>query len=316
MGRLRQRSLSVRSDAFQFCNTTPIIGTDSTGRSGLYLSSINVSGFSGTVTDVNVTLLDFRTRANSDGQHWAEDIDVLVSTPSNSNVVLMPDAGGDNVFSTGPVVDADLTFDDQAATQLPAETHISSGTYRPVNDDDTGDVLRVDYWPTPASTPHSATLAAFNGINPNGTWNLWVVDDMPQAAGDFNGGWCVDIQTTGGSTNSTSTSTSMSTSTSTSTSSTLPGTTTCGGLAPTVTGTNGSDNITGTSGPDVIQGLGGDVICGGDGTDRIFGGAGNDRIFGDACNDQLFGEADNDSLAGGPGADRGQRWRRQRHPER
>ena len=48
----------------------------------------------------------------------------------------------------------------------------------------------IDFW-TDGACPG-------NGKSPNGTWNLWVVDDTQQGAGDFNGGWCVDILTSGG----------------------------------------------------------------------------------------------------------------------
>ena len=87
----------------------------------------------------------------------------------------------------------------------------------------------------------------------------------------------------------------------------------CGGLTPTLVGTNGDDRIDGTSGVDVIvggagndriRGLGGnDVICGGAGNDRIIGGPGADRLFGGFGDDDLAGSAGRDILTGGPGND-------------
>ncbi len=129
---------SGRASAVQFCNTTAVVGTTGTGPASPYPSSINVSGLIGTVTDVNVFLLDFTTLGdtNSPPQHWAEDQDIMVAAPSVSNVILMSDAGGDNDMTSGPVTAADLNFDDQAANQLPADFLITSGTWRPVNDDD------------------------------------------------------------------------------------------------------------------------------------------------------------------------------------
>ena len=86
----------------------------------------------------------------------------------------------------------------------------------------------------------------------------------------------------------------------------------CGGLAPTITGTQGRDRLTGTDGPDVIVGLGGnddikglsgnDVICGGPGDDSGRGDAGNDRLFGDSGADALRGGASDDALDGGDGS--------------
>ena len=312
---------STPSFAVQFCNTTPIIGPGGTGPANVYPSSIVVSGLTGTVTDVNVTLLDVSTTGdnNSPPQHWVEDADVLVSAPNNSNVILMSDAGGNNDLTSGPVVDADLTFDDQAPNQLPADTGpLVSGTYRPVDDDD--DVgpqpgFEQDVWASPAPTPSNSTsLSTFNGIDPNGTWNLWLVDDQTQGAVRINGGWCVDILTTGGGGTTTTlppTTTTLPPTTTTST--TAPPGLLCDGRTPTIVGTSGGERIVGTAGPDVIMGLGGDdqilglggddVICAGAGNDQLIGGEGNDRLFGEAGSDYVVGENGNDALNGGTEAD-------------
>ncbi|HEX2193071.1 MAG TPA: hypothetical protein VHH09_07730 [Acidimicrobiales bacterium] len=313
---------SQPSLAVQFCNTGSIVGVTTNGPANPYPSSIVVSGLTGTITDVNVTILDFTTFPDVSGFHWAEDTDLMVSSPAGTGVMLMSDAGGDNDISSGPVNAADITFDQQAANQLPADSLLTSGTFRPVDDDD--DVAEqfpdhVDPFDAPAPAPGGADLNAFNGQNPNGTWNLWSVEDMNQGHNDIVGGWCIDITTTGSggttapSTTSSSTTTPTTAPTTTSTTapttSTAPPAGTCGGLTPTIVGTGGDDNIFGTPGPDVIlagagndsiSGLGGnDVICGGAGNDRLLGGDGNDRLFGEAGNDQLFGQAGDDQLNGG-----------------
>lgn len=87
----------------------------------------------------------------------------------------------------------------------------------------------------------------------------------------------------------------------------------CGGLAPTLVGTEGNDLISGTSGRDVIVGLAGDdridglkgddVICGGAGRDTLVGWAGNDAIEGGGGDDTLSGGRGLDSLDGGAGTD-------------
>ena len=198
-------AVATPARAVEFCNTTPVIGSSgaSLSVSSPYPSSITVSGLTGTVTDVNVRLLDFKTGGDNEGLHWAEDTDVLLVAPNGANIVPMSDVGGDNNISKGPVVDADITLDDQAPNALPADSPITSGTFRPVDDDDEdiSEVNPVDTFPAPAPSPSgSFALATFNGINPNGTWNLYVVDDTAQAANNFNGGWCIDITTTGGAT--------------------------------------------------------------------------------------------------------------------
>ena len=47
---------------------------------------------------------------------------------------------------------------------------------------------------TPCGTD---TLAAFNGVNPNGTWSLYVVDDLGADVGTITGGWSLTITVSG-----------------------------------------------------------------------------------------------------------------------
>ena len=337
-----------QAGAVQFCNTNPIVytppgqPTPAVQRFLPYPSTINVTGLTGTISDVNVTFNDIT-------HPFPEDIDVLLVAPDGTTrLVVMSDIGGNNDGAADPVTDVDLTFDDQAASTAPTDGQLVSGTYRPTNDnDDAGDFVpgNAEEFPAPApASPYTATaLAVFNGLAPTGNWSLYVVDDEPgpNIVADFGGGWCIDVTTgsspTSTSTSSTSTSTtrpSTTTSTvpttSTSTSTTRPSTTTssslppsttstttpagtCDGRTPTIVGTAGADNIFGTPGPDVIlagggsdrvDGLGGDdVICGGAGDDLLLGGDGNDRVFGEAGNDLVRGGNGNDVLSGGAGTD-------------
>lgn len=79
---------------------------------------------------------------------------------------------------------------------------------------------------------------------------------------------------------------------------------TCGGLEPTLAGSDGDDDFTGTNEADVIVGLGGDdTIDGLKGNDVICGGAGDDSLMGSVGNDQLIGGGGADILDGGLGND-------------
>ncbi|MGZ5346699.1 MAG: hypothetical protein ACXWGV_03780 [Solirubrobacterales bacterium] len=87
----------------------------------------------------------------------------------------------------------------------------------------------------------------------------------------------------------------------------------CGGLTPTVVGTDARDVIRGSAfadvisslgGKDVVSGLGGnDVVCGGASKDVLRGGAGRDRLLGQAGRDKLIGGKGKDKLKGGAGRD-------------
>src|SRR5690606_31106730 len=52
-------------------------------------------------------------------------------------------------------------------------------------------------FPSPAPPPpYGASLDVFNGTDPNGEWNLYVIDDFSNDTGYINGGWELIITTT------------------------------------------------------------------------------------------------------------------------
>lgn len=156
-------------------NTAPITIVDNAAAS-LYPSNIVVSGLTGTVTRVTVMLMGFTHPA-------ADDVDILLVGPGGQTVMLMSDVPGNATNVT-------LTFDDSAAAVVDPAV---SGTYRPLN---TGS---PDAMPAPApAEPYGAALSVFNGLNPNGTWSLYVADDTATNDGLISGGWGLDIFTTGG----------------------------------------------------------------------------------------------------------------------
>ncbi|MBK8522074.1 MAG: hypothetical protein IPL54_14805 [Chitinophagaceae bacterium] len=177
-----------------FSNTTPILipagqpGTDS-GPSTPYPSNIVVSGITGAVTNVTVKL-------NNINHTFPRDIDVLLVGPGGQNAIIMSDIGGGSPGVTGIT----LTLDDAAVSPLPFSTAIVTGTFQPTNNG-TGDVFNA---PAPAPLGGSA-LSVFNGAIANGTWSLYVMDDLVGDFGNFNGGW--EITVTGSATGVTCTGT-------------------------------------------------------------------------------------------------------------
>jgi subtilisin-like proprotein convertase family protein len=155
---------------------------DGSGPAAPYPSPVTISGMTGTVTDVDITLTNVV-------HPIATDIDVLLVGPAGQNLVVMSDVKGDSGFP----VNGTLTFDDQAAGQIPATGALGTGTFQPTNRLDSSG---PDTFPPPAPVPSSATtLAAFNGTNPNGQWNLFVVDDAAGDIGSIGGGWSITITT-------------------------------------------------------------------------------------------------------------------------
>ena len=198
----------------EFSNPTPILmpgpgpGNAPPTPAQPYPSTIVVSGLSGTITDVNLTLNGFDCSDRGNDRAYPEDVDILLVGPTGANLVVLSDVGGNNQelasSTVGQFPALDLTLDDQAAAPVPADTQITAGTYRPTDDDDDpGEwgpiVTGADPFPAPAPAPSVATaLSVFNGTDPNGTWSLYIVDDYPGPDNCvIQGGWTLDIVTTG-----------------------------------------------------------------------------------------------------------------------
>ncbi len=160
-----------------FSNPNPIT-IPSSGTSTPYPSTINVSGLSGNINSLKVTLTNL-------SHTYPDDIDVLLVGPTGTKALLMSDVGGFNSLSN-----VTLTFDPTAASSLPDEGLITSGSYK-ATDFVTGDVFNS---PAPGG-PYGTDFSVFNSTNPNGTWSLYVVDDMGGDAGTIAGGWSLLIGT-------------------------------------------------------------------------------------------------------------------------
>src|SRR5438552_2209626 len=148
------------------------------GLSSPYPSTINVSGMTGVVSKVTVTL-------NQLTHTFPSDLDMLLVGPGGQGVLLMSDVGGG--FGVNNVT---VTLDDTGVGSLPDSGQIVTGIYKPTNVG-AGDTFAA---PAPAG-PYNALLSAFNGAGPNGSWALYVVDDAPNDQGTIAGGWSLSIRT-------------------------------------------------------------------------------------------------------------------------
>ena len=102
--------------------TGPGITITSAGQGDPYPSDCVVSGLTGTITDVNMTLTGL-------SHTYPDDIDILLVPPgASANATVMSDAGGSSDVNA-----INLTLDDEAATQLPDAGQLATGSYRPAN---------------------------------------------------------------------------------------------------------------------------------------------------------------------------------------
>jgi hypothetical protein len=148
-----------------------------------YPSTISVSGEQGTIVKAKVTLSDLQGGDS-------KDLDVLLVAPGGSTLLLS------DICSTGGFVGSFVhhtyTFDDDASAAIPDACmgQPPSGTYKPSNYDTSDNFPGI----TP---PYPIGLANVRGTNPNGNWSLYAVDDSYPDPVTINGGWSLDLTTTG-----------------------------------------------------------------------------------------------------------------------
>jgi uncharacterized repeat protein (TIGR01451 family) len=160
-----------------FANTNFITIPDF-GGSMPYANPLQVTGMTGQIGKVTASLLGL-------SHTYVHDVNALLVGPTGVKVLLMSHAADQS-----SVDNANVTFDQTAASQLPAIGEITSGSWQP-----------SDYPPSvsftnPApATPYASTLANFNGINPNGAWTLYLLDDSPGDSGFVANGWTLGLTT-------------------------------------------------------------------------------------------------------------------------
>jgi subtilisin-like proprotein convertase family protein len=170
---------------YQNSNTRSITINDN-GSAAPYPSAITFAGVVGNVIKVTVTLHNITHIEPS-------DIDIMLQCPSGLNAVIMSDAG--DAVSVSNVT---ITLDDAAGAPPPfTPPGLTSGTFQPVNYIPPAFPLAdPDNFGAPAPAPSTnVALSTFNGVNPNGVWNLWVVDSVASTGGSIGGGWTLTITT-------------------------------------------------------------------------------------------------------------------------
>lgn len=191
--------LQQESAGFNYDNIVAnfTLGTSSTGASATpivipdvdfepitaspYPSIVNISGLTGIVSRVTLTLSNI-------SHTFPDDLDMLLVAPSGQAAVIWSDAGGGNALTNVTV-----TLDDNAFVALPNSLEITNGVYRPTNYFTSSEI--PDQFPLPApSGPYGTTLASFNGIQPNGDWLLYVMDDNRGDGGSIAGGWSLNVE--------------------------------------------------------------------------------------------------------------------------
>jgi subtilisin-like proprotein convertase family protein len=161
-------------------------------------TTITIAGAVGTITNVTMTLNNLTIAR-------PRDLDILLVSPSGQKFIVVSDTGGTTAGSA--TANVTITLSDAAATVLPNGTQVplTSGTFRPTDDDVAGGEeaslaapapAGPYFEPAPAGTDTFHTVFAQPGVLPNGIWTLYIQDDAGGGtAGTLAGGWTLNVTT-------------------------------------------------------------------------------------------------------------------------
>ena len=135
-----------------------------------YPANVSFSGLVDKISSVSVHIIGF-------SHTFPHDVAMLLVGPNGQTCCLM-NACGDGTDA----VNVELGFTETALTHLPGSFagQIVSGTFLPLN---TNPGMNFNA-PAP-SGPYGSDLSVFNGANPNGTWSLYVLDDVNADSGSI-----------------------------------------------------------------------------------------------------------------------------------
>jgi Ca2+-binding RTX toxin-like protein len=147
-------SLYTLNTSQTFTSNTPLAIADYS----IITSTLNVSGLSGNITDVNVLVNISHT--------WNSDLRVFLLNPLGTQVELFSEVGiaGQGFLNT--------LLDDESSTSITSGSGTFTGTFRP-----------------------QGNLATFDGTAPNGSWKLKIIDDAEGDTGTLNS-WAVNVNET------------------------------------------------------------------------------------------------------------------------
>jgi uncharacterized repeat protein (TIGR01451 family) len=131
------------------------------------------------ITKATVTLNGF-------SHTFPHDVNVLLVSPSGTNILLMSHTGGGHAANN-----LTLTFAQNAAAMLPNQAQLVSGAWLPSSYEGP-----ITFPVTAPAPPFGSSLNdSLQGASPNGTWALYVYDDSPGDAGSIATGWSLSLTT-------------------------------------------------------------------------------------------------------------------------
>lgn len=182
-------SPSVFANASSITLNNPV---DAAADASPYPAQVAVSGLSGSVSSLTVTLADIT-------YPFSQDIDALLVAPDGHSLILIADSGPSGAGAAA--ASSTLTFSDAGSLPTASTSWGSSATFKPVNFGGPDESFAAPAPSGPLGDPGpsgtGATLGSeFDGTNPNGTWSLYVITTSAgDGTGSIAGGFSLDITT-------------------------------------------------------------------------------------------------------------------------
>ena len=170
-----------------FCNPGVLtFKTSGAGTPNVYPSQVFVSALAGTISKVSLIISNLTIDR-------PDDFQALLIAPNGANFNVVGNAGG----TAAGVNNITLTFDDSASSLLSDTAPPGTGDYRPTSYGVTALPAPAPAGPYnyPAPTGGATFANTFNGIVPNGTWSLYLLDDVTGGGGSVANGWCLTFTT-------------------------------------------------------------------------------------------------------------------------
>lgn len=160
------------------------IAIPSSGPANPFPSTINVSGYTGTITDIRVTLTGF-------SHTFTDDVGALFVGPTGARTILFNGPGTDAGFTANNL---NLVFRTDAAAPLPDDAGFASGNFQPGQQQYTDQFSApAPQWTEPGPpTGHPTTFSGFIGTAPDGNYSLFVEDFVGGDSGSISS-WSIEI---------------------------------------------------------------------------------------------------------------------------
>lgn len=180
---------SLKGQTVAITNSSPINIIDN-NKASLYSSNITVSGLTGNIASVSVTINNFSHSAPG-------DVAIALQAPNGTAMIIQEGFWGSTPASSLTYMISDLGTSQVGFWDFPATGTVKpSANSVPLPSFDAPGPLSSYTNPGPSNLGTATMTSTFGGLVGNGVWKLWVMDIASGDAGVIAGGWTLTINPT------------------------------------------------------------------------------------------------------------------------